>query len=117
ITPVEAGLSRFVGLDKEVFLGDDIIKAQAKNGVEKTLAGFILEGPGVPRDGYDVQIDGVNAGFVTSGTLSPCLRRGLGMAYLPPSATETGTEIEVIIRGRPFKANVVKTPFYKKRAK
>ncbi|MFQ5353876.1 MAG: glycine cleavage system aminomethyltransferase GcvT, partial [Thermodesulfobacteriota bacterium] len=74
ISPVEAGLMRFVGLDKEAFMGHEAIKAQAGEGVEKTLAGFVLEGPGVPRDNYKVKINGAEAGFVTSGTLSPSLK-------------------------------------------
>ncbi len=114
ITPIEAGLARFVSLNKEKFIGHETIKAQAENGVEKRLTGFVFHGPGVPRDDYEVRVKGVAAGHVTSGTLSPCMRRGLGLAYLPPSACKAGTEISVIIRGRAFKAKTVKTPFYQK---
>jgi len=116
ITPIEAGLRRFVGLKKENFLGHEIIKAQAEKGAEKTLTGFILDGPGVPRDDYKVNIEGVERGYVTSGTLSPCLSRGVGLAYLPPNSCTEGSSIEVIIRGKPFKAKIVKRPFYQKKA-
>jgi len=117
LTPMEAGLRRFIGLNKETFLGQETIKAQAADGPQKTLCGFILDGPGVPRDGYPVHVNGAEVGFVTSGTLSPSLQRGLGMAFLPPGLSEPGSSIEIIIRNRPFKARVVKTPFYRKKIK
>ncbi len=115
LTPMEAGLRRFIGLNKETFLGHERIKAEGADGVKQTLCGFILDGPGVPRDGYPVRADGVEVGSVTSGTLSPSLQRGLGMAFLPPALSEPGSPIEIIIRKRPFKAKVVKMPFYRKK--
>ncbi len=114
LTPTEAGLRRFIGFNKETFLGEKRIKAEGADGVSKTLVGFILDGPGVPRDGYPVHVNGREVGSVTSGTLSPSLKRGLGMAFLPPELGKRGTSIEVIIRNKPFKATVVKTPFYNK---
>jgi len=111
LTPTEAGLKRFIGFNKKKFLGDERIKAEGANGVKKTLCGFVLDGPGVPRDNYPVHVGGEEVGYVTSGTLSPSLKRGLGMAFLPPSLGKAGTGIEIMIRNKPFKATVVKTPF------
>jgi len=114
LTPTEAGLRRFIGFNKETFLGEKRIKAEGVDGVSKSLVGFILNGPGVPRDGYPVHAEGVEVGTVTSGTLSPSLKRGLGMAFLPPKLCAEGTEVDILIRKKPFKAKVVKMPFYKK---
>ncbi len=116
ITPLEAGLSRFVALDKPGFIGADVLRAEREEGVKKTLVGFVLTGNGVPRDGYPVVIDGEEAGYVTSGTLSPSLRVGIGMAFVPPGAAKPGTPIEVLIRKKAFGAKVVKTPFYRRDA-
>ncbi len=116
ITPIEAGLRRFVGLDKDEFLGHETIRAQCSDGLQKTLVGFILNGPGVPRDGYSVGVAGKEVGRVTSGTLSPSLKRGLGMAFVPPGMSAPGTAIDIIIRGKVFGAEVVKMPFYRKKA-
>ncbi len=117
ITPIEAGLRRFVALDKkDGCIGADVLRAQCAGGVKKTLVGFVLKGSGIPRDGYPVAVDGKVVGSVTSGTLSPCLRQGLGMAFVPPALGVTGTAIDIIIRKKPFGAEVVKKPFYRKKA-
>jgi len=70
---------------------------------------------GVPRAGYEINLKGTKAGFVTSGTLSPVLKKGIGMAYVIPGAKTPGTEIEVIIRKRAVRARVRKTPFYRRK--
>jgi len=114
-TPIEAGLNRFVSLDKPDFIGKGAIEAQALKGVEKTLVGFELLEAGVPRAGYEINLKGTKAGFVTSGTLSPVLKKGIGMAYVIPGAKTPGTEIEVIIRKRAVRARVRKTPFYRRK--
>jgi aminomethyltransferase len=116
ITPIEAGLGRFVALEKDDFIGADVLRAQCAKGVKKTLVGFVLKGNGIPRDGYPVAVDGKVVGSVTSGTLSPCLRQGLGMAFVPPALGALGTAIDIIIRKKPFGAEVVKKPFYRKKA-
>ncbi len=115
-TPIEAGLKKYVGLKKDGFIGKDVIDAQVTTGVERTLVGFELKGRGVPRPEYPVSFEGKVVGRVTSGTMSPSLRRGIGMAYVEPSLRDVGTEIDIMIRERPVKAVVVKPPFYKKKA-
>ena len=68
----------------------------------------------IARHGYDVYVDGANAGVVTSGTQTPHLKKAIGMAYLPVEKTTAGTEFEVDVRGRRARAQVVAMPFYKR---
>ena len=79
------------------------------------LAGFEMldKGP-PPRPGYTIENDGAPIGEITSGGMSPSLGKGIGMAYLPAEHAKIGTEVDIDIRGRKLKAQIVKTPFYKK---
>ncbi len=110
-TPIEAGLKRFVAMDKGDFIGRVALKAQIESGGAKSLVGFELAGPGVPRAGYDILSGGSVAGRVTSGTYSPSLKLSIGMGYVE----EPVKAMEVLIRSRPVPARIVKTPFYKKK--
>ena len=111
-TPLEAGLGWVVKLDKGDFVGRDALARQKEAGVERKLAGFLLQERGFPRQGYEVRVEGDVVGTVTSGTHSPSLGKGVGMAYLPTDAAKAGTEIEVVVRGSPVKAVVQRPPFY-----
>jgi aminomethyltransferase len=111
-TPLEAGLGWVVKLDKGDFLGRDALVRQREQGVRERLAGFRLRERGFPRHGYPVLVDGKPAGVVTSGVLSPSLGEGIGMAYLPAAAAKAGSRIEIVIRGQPIPAEVVRPPFY-----
>ena len=71
------------------------------------------QGPGIPRQGNAVRTE-AGEGVVTSGTMSPCLEVGIGMAYLPLAAAEPGMEIEVDVRGKPRAAEVRQKPLYDK---
>jgi aminomethyltransferase len=108
--PIEAGLKWVVKLDT------DFIGADALRDIEPTqrLVPFAFTGPGIPRPGNDVVIDGAPAGVVTSGTMSPCLDHGIGMAYVPVASAEPGTPIEVDVRGKLRPAEVRKKPLYSK---
>ena len=112
-TPIEAGLKRFVAMDKGDFIGRDALKAQIESGAAKSLRGFELVGRSVPRAGYDILSGGAVVGRVTSGTYSPSLKLSIGMGYVEKSVKA----IEVLIRSRPVPAQIVKTPFYKKKLK
>jgi aminomethyltransferase len=112
-TPIEAGLGWVVKLDKGDFLGRDAIVQKKQQGLPEKLAGFALKERGFPRPHYEVRINGEPAGEVTSGTLSPCLNKGIGMSYLPVDATKPGTSIEIMIRDKPVHAEVVRPPFYR----
>jgi aminomethyltransferase len=111
-TPLEAGLGWVVRLGKGEFVGRDALVRQKEEGITTRLAGFRLLERGFPRPGYPVAAGGGPDGIVTSGTVSPTLGAGIGMAYLPAAFTEPGTAIEIVIRGQGVAAEVVKPPFY-----
>jgi aminomethyltransferase len=113
ITPIEAGLERNVDMSK-TFLGKSVCERQIAEGVRRKLMGFEMVGRGIARDGYKIQVDGVEAGWVTSGSPSPTLNKNIGMCYLPVSAAQLGRTIQVIVRGQPVDAVTVPTPFYKR---
>ncbi|HET7461443.1 MAG TPA: glycine cleavage system aminomethyltransferase GcvT [Longimicrobium sp.] len=113
-TPLEAGLAWVTKLDKGPFVGREALKAQKEAGVTRRLVGFRLKERGFPRPHYPVSVDGEVVGEVTSGTLSPTLGEGIGMAYVPTAAARPGTEIGIVIRDRAVPAEVVKPPFHTK---
>ncbi|HYY76315.1 MAG TPA: glycine cleavage system aminomethyltransferase GcvT [Gaiellaceae bacterium] len=106
-TPLEAGLGWACALDKE-FTGVEALRRQEENGPEEKLVAFVMEEPGIPRNGMRVE----EGGEVTSGTLSPTLGKSIGLAYVSASRSDPGTEITVDMRGRPRGARIVKKPFY-----
>jgi len=110
-TPVEAGLSFALSLEKE-FIGRDALLKQKLEKSTRALVGFEMVERGVPRDGYEVSIDGTGVGRVTTGMYAPTLGKYLGMAYVPRSLSARGTQIEVLIRGKALQAEIVKRPFY-----
>ncbi len=115
-TPLEAGLGFFVGWDKPDFIGRAALLEQKAVGLREKLVGIRYTGTGAPpRAHYAVHAPGGDAiGELSSGGLSPSLREGIGMAYLPVAFAKLGTAVEVEVRGRKFPAVVVKKPFYKK---
>jgi aminomethyltransferase len=106
--PIEAGLGWCCKEDTG-FIGADAVRAARERGPEEKLVPFKLTGPGIARQGNAV--DG--GGEVTSGTLSPCLGIGIGMAYLPAARTEPGTRIEIDVRGKLRSAQVERRPLYR----
>ena len=111
-TPLEAGLGWVVKLDKDDFVGREALVRQKEQGIPTRLAGFRLRQRGFPRPGYEVRTPGGGTGVVTSGTVSPSLGVGIGMAYLPATAAAAGTGIDLVIRGQTVPAEIVKPPFY-----
>lgn len=110
-TPLEAGLDFAVSLDHE-FVGRDRLVEQSELGLERRLAGFVLDGRGIPRHGHVIRSAAGGEGTVTSGNLSPILQSGVGLAYLSPPV-EVGDEIEVSIRDRWVPGRVVEPPFHR----
>jgi len=113
-TVLEADLGWIVGWKKESFTGADVLRRQKAEGVQKKLAGFEVLDRGIARQGHQVFIDNHQAGVVTSGTQTPFVRKAIGMAYLPADRTAPGTELEIDVRGRRLRAQVVPMPFYKR---
>ena len=110
--PIEAGLGWICKLDTG-FIGSDALEGVEP---EQTLVPFGFTGPGIPRQGNPVSTP-AGAGEVTSGTLSPCLDTGAGLAYVPTEAAEPGTEIEVDVRGKPRAAVMSERPLYPPRTR
>ena len=117
IPPLEAGLSIFVKLDKDDFIGKDSLKALKESGNERKLVAFELTGKGMVRGGYEVEIDGEVVGFVTTGLKSPTLDKFIGMAIIDSDKARVGQEIGIRVRKKLVPAVIVKRPFYKKQYK
>jgi aminomethyltransferase len=113
--PIEAGLGFFVDLSKPKFTGREVLLKAKENGTPQKLAAFKMEGKGPPpRPHYAVFSNENRVGEVTSGTLSPSLNYGIGMAYIDSTHAKVGSKIEIEIRGQKFPAVIEKKPLYKK---
>jgi aminomethyltransferase len=116
-TPLEAGLGFFCDLTKPHFTGREVLVKQKEEGLKRRLAPFRMQGKGPPpRPHYTIFRDDEKLGEVNSGTLSPSLGYGIGMAYLPTEHAKIGTELQIEIRGQKFPAVIEKKPLYKKQA-
>lgn len=115
-TPLEAGMGWLTKLDKGDFVGREVLLKQKENGVGRKLIGLELAEPrNVPRSGYDIlDEDGNEIGFVTSGSQSISLDKGIGMGYVSAGKAVQGKSIQVRIRKKEAGAVIVKPPFYKK---
>lgn len=107
INPLEGGLKFFVKFKKDSdFIGKDALKKIWDAGLEKKMVGFEMIGRGIPRAEYEVQKDGKKIGHVTTGYMSPTLKKSIGNAIIDAEETELGNEIDIIIRNKPVKAFV-----------
>jgi aminomethyltransferase len=111
---LEAGLGWTIGWQKPAFIGRERLVEQKAKGIARTLVGFEMLERGIARQGYTVTSDGDEIGKVTSGTQTPFLKKAIGMAYVPVSFSAPGSGIDIDIRGRATKAQVVPLPFYKR---
>ncbi|MFV0520819.1 MAG: glycine cleavage system aminomethyltransferase GcvT [Mangrovibacterium sp.] len=114
-SPIEAGLGWITKFnERNKFIDKDRLQLQKEEGVTRKLRGFEMIDRGIPRHGYELfDADGNNIGIVTSGTQSPCLNKGIGMAYVASEYATFGTEIFVGVRNKRLKAQIVKLPFVK----
>jgi aminomethyltransferase len=112
ITPVQARTGWAVGWSKPAFWGRDVLLAERAAGPALLLWGLLAQDRGIPRPGMVVSAGGAAVGEVTSGTFSPTLRTGIGLALLDRGVGE-GDEVSVDVRGRPSTMRVVKPPFVK----
>jgi aminomethyltransferase len=108
--PIEAGLGWACKLDTG-FIGAGALRGFVP---QQALVPFVFTGEGIPRQGNPVLVGGEPGGVVTSGTMSPCMEQGIGMAYVPAGAAEPGTQIEVDVRGKLRPAEVREKPLYRK---
>ncbi len=110
-SPIEAGLGWVTKFTKD-FIDSEKFQKQKEAGAERKLVGFKMMDRGIPRQHYKVlDADGNEIGEVTSGTSSPSLKVGLGLAYVKTDFAKAGTEIFIDIRNKSAKAEVSKTPF------
>ncbi len=114
ISPLEAGLDRFISFDKGEFTGRSALLKQKEEGPTRKLGGLILQDRGVIREGYRMFAGGKEIGIVSSGTYSPTLNRSIGMAFFSSGTAAPGSAVEVVIRDKPHRAQVVKLPFYRR---
>jgi aminomethyltransferase len=107
--PIEAGLG-WCCQERTGFLGSEAVAAARAAGPAEKLVPFTIEGPGIARAGNPV----LGGGVVTSGTFSPCLERGIGLAYVPVGCAEPGARIEIDVRGTVRPAVIERKPLYRK---
>ena len=114
-SPIEAGLgwiTKFV--DHKDFIDKEYLLKQKEEGVSRRLRGFILEDRGIPRHGYEIVNENDEViGNVTSGAMSPVLKKGIGLGYVKKGYTKFDTEIFIRIRNKKLKAKIVRLPFIK----
>jgi len=114
-TPLEAGLSIFVDMEKQEFIGRDALVKQKAEGVKRRLVPFKMKDKSPPpRAHYPIHKNGSKISEITSGSQSPSLNIGIGMAYIPTEYARINEEIEVDIRGKLFRATIEKKPLHKK---
>ena len=112
-SPIEAGLGWITKFTKD-FVNAEALAKQKEEKPQKKLVAFQLDERGIPRHGYDiVDVNGNCIGNVTSGTMSPCLQKGIGMGYVPTAFAKSGTQIYIQVRKKAIPSTVVKLPFYK----
>jgi aminomethyltransferase len=115
ITVWEAGLDRFIKMEKSEFVGRAALEKARAAGLTRTLVGLQMVERGIARDGYKVLDEiGKEIGYVTSGSPAPFLKKNIALAYVPPAFAEIGSKVKVEIRGQGVGAQVVPTPFYKR---
>ena len=113
MTPIEAGLERFVRFDKE-YIGAGVLRQQHEEGVERKLVGLTAPGRSAPRQGYSILDDGREIGRITSGSYSPTLDTSIGMGYVLVRYATPGRQVDLDIRGHILRAEVVPLPFYRR---
>ena len=107
-SPLEAGLGWITKFTKD-FVNSESLKAQKEEGVKNKLVAFELKDKGIPRQGYDiVSEEGEKIGRVTSGTMSPSMKKAIGLGYVPKELSKVGTEILIAVRYKQLKAGVRK---------
>lgn len=115
-SPIEAGLAKFVALEKPAFVGKEHLQRQKLSGSSKTLVAFRMsERSAPPRPHYPMVMGGQVVGEVTSGTMSPSLGAGIGMGYVSPAQVAQAQTLEIEVRGRRWPAQIVPKPIYRKK--
>lgn len=111
-SPLQAGLSWVVRLNKGEFIGRDALLKERAEGITRRLVGFEMLERGVARSHYHILAAGEEIGEVTSGTMSPSLNKAIGLGYVGTAHAKAGTALQIDIRGKLAQAQVTSTPFY-----
>jgi aminomethyltransferase len=116
INVLEAGLTRWLKLDKGDFIGRDaLLAAQAAGGPKRRIIGLEMVERGIARDGYAVwSLSGEPAGTITSGSPAPFLKTNIAMALVPAAVADSGRDVLIDVRGNRVRAKQVPLPFYKR---
>ncbi|HMO17578.1 MAG TPA: glycine cleavage system aminomethyltransferase GcvT [Oligoflexia bacterium] len=122
ITPLSAGLERFVKFDKGFFIGAPALEQQKQLGISPVLIGLEIEGSGIARSDCAVMVDGKTVGWITSGTMTPTIGKAIAMALVLRATVDEvsgensshRTKFTVQVRGKELSANKVPLPFYKR---
>jgi len=112
-TPLEANLGFFINWDND-FIGKEALLKQKEKGNYERLTALLCQEKGIPRHGCIVEKEGEKIGVVSSGTMSPCLNKGIAMAYIKPDYIKVDNTAEIIVRNRKIKAKMIKPPFVSK---
>ena len=113
IMPIEARLGWITKLKKGPFVGRDAMLKAKEAGLKRKLIGLTLLASGVPRDGYTVLCEGKEVGYVTSGTMSPSLKKGIALALVDTAVADSDKPLEIAIRKRQIAAERTVPPFVK----
>src|SRR5262249_11947794 len=111
----EAGLDRFLKMEKGDFIGRSSLERAKADGIQRALVGLESADCSVPRDGYKVaDLEGNEIGDVNRGSYSPFFKKNIALAYVPMEKAAFDGEVAVLIRNQPVKHKIVPTPFYKR---
>lgn len=110
-SPLEASLDSVIDFDRE-FIGRKNLEMQKKSGLQRKRVAFVMLDAGIPRHSCEVRYAGVPVGTVTSGSYSPLLKKGIGMAYVPPNLSSVGQKLSIMIRGSDKTSEVSSVPLY-----
>jgi len=112
-TPLEAGLSFVVKLQKDSFIGKETLQKQKTEGIKRKRVGIVMVEQGISRQGFEIQsVAGNKIGQLTSGTFSPLLKQGVGMGYVEASQAQEGSVVYIKIRDKLAKARISSFPLY-----
>jgi aminomethyltransferase len=117
ITPLEAGISMFVKLDKDGFTGQAALATQKQAGLKRKIMGLEMVGRGVARAQYPIFAGEQQIGFITTGSYAPTLNKNMGLAMIDIAYAKLEQPVEIEIRGKKIAAKLIKKPFYKREGK
>ena len=111
INPVEAGLSWLISSGTD-YIGSEAVRVMKEKGSERRIYCISMVGRGIPREGYKVEKDGKEIGYLTSGGFSPVFSNGIALGMLKKGIVKTGDSVDIVIRNKKVEAEIVKRPFY-----